>query len=48
MGHSLAVALDNGFLTVTSSQSVVNPIMIGCGDEIQELRVCESVRFAIN
>lgn len=47
-GHSLAVAIDDGFLTVTSSQSVVNPIMIGCGDEVQELRVCESVRFAIN
>ncbi len=44
-GHSLAVEVREGTLTVTSTSSVQGIIQIGCGQERHELRPGESLQF---
>jgi trehalose/maltose hydrolase-like predicted phosphorylase len=46
-GHSLTVAVVDGTLAVTSAESEVAPIQVGCGDRVQELRAGASLRFDI-
>lgn len=44
-GHSLAVEVGVGTLSVSSAPSDRKPIRVGCGDEVQELRPGGSLRF---
>ena len=46
-GHSLTVAVGDDTLTVTSMLSGKEPIRVGCGDQIQELRPGDSARFSL-